>query len=50
MMVSDEKRNSKPYALPLIFVPCQTLRDQQVRELNKDVKEKNDPARSEIYR
>ncbi len=27
IMVSDEKRNYKPYALPVKFVPCQTLRD-----------------------
>ena len=40
-MVSDEKRiNHKPYALPLKFVPCQTLRDQQVRDLNREVKKK----------
>ena len=39
IMVSDEKRNYKPYALPVKFVPCQTLRDQQVRDLIKEVKQ-----------
>lgn len=39
IMVSDEKSNYKPYALPVKFVPCQTLRDQQVRDLNREVKE-----------
>ena len=34
IMISDEKRNCKPYALPVKFVPCQT------RELNKEIKEK----------
>ena len=39
IMISDEKRNCKPYALPVKFVPCQTLKDQYVRELNKEIKE-----------
>lgn len=39
-MMSDEKRDHKPYALPVKFVPCQTLRDQQVRDLNREVKKK----------
>lgn len=40
IMISDEKRNRKPYALPVKFVPCQTLKDQQVRELNLEIKQK----------
>ena len=38
-MLSDEKRNHKPYALPVQFVPCQTLKDQYVRDLNVKLKE-----------
>lgn len=40
IMISDEKRNCKPYALPVKFVPCQTLKDEQVRELNQEIKQK----------
>ena len=40
IMVSDEKRNKKPYALPVKFIPCTTLRDQFVRDLNREVKTK----------
>jgi hypothetical protein len=40
IMISDEKRNCKPYALPVKFVPCQTLKDQQVRELTSEIKQK----------
>ena len=39
VMVSDEKRLKKPYALPVKFVPCRTLRDQYIRDLTKQVKE-----------
>ena len=39
IMVSDEKRATKPYALPVKFVPCTTLKDQYVRDLTKEVKE-----------
>ena len=40
IMISDEKRNCKPYALPVKFVPSQTLKDQQVRELTSEIKQK----------
>lgn len=40
IMISDEKRNRKPYPLPVKFVPCQTLKDQQIRELNLEIKQK----------
>ena len=39
-VISDEKRNRKPYALPVKFVPCQTLKDEQVREFNQEIKQK----------
>ena len=38
-MLSDEKRNYKPYALPVQYLPCQTLKDQFVRDLNGKLKE-----------
>ena len=38
-MLSDEKRNHKPYALPVQYIPCQTLKDQFVRDLNSKLKE-----------
>lgn len=38
LMLSDERRNKKPYALPIRYVPYRSLRDQYVRDLNKDVK------------
>ena len=34
------KKNRKPYALPVKFVPCQTLKDEQVREFNQEIKQK----------
>lgn len=37
-MLSDEKRAFKPYALPVQYIPCQTLRDQFVRDLNRNLK------------
>ena len=37
-MLSDEKRSIKPYALPVGYIPCKTLRDQHVRDLNVHVK------------
>ena len=37
-MLSDEKRNSKPYALPVGYIPCNTLRDQHERDLNASLK------------
>lgn len=37
-MLSDEKRDKKPYALPVGYIPCRTLRDQHVRDLNASLK------------
>jgi len=39
-MISDEKRNRKPYALPVRYIPYRTIKDQFVRDLNKELKEK----------
>ena len=38
LMLSDERRNKKPYALPIRYVPHRSLRDQYVRDLTRDVK------------
>ena len=38
LMLSDERRNKKPYALPVRYVPYRSLRDQYVRDLTKDIK------------
>ncbi|CAC5363788.1 unnamed protein product [Mytilus coruscus] len=31
--ISDERRNKKPYTLPIHYIPYKSLRDQQVRDL-----------------
>ena len=38
LMLSDERRNKKPYALPIRYVPYKSLRDQYVRDLTRGVK------------
>jgi len=40
MMVSEERRNKKLYALPVQYVPYHTIRDQYIRDLRKSVKMK----------
>ena len=40
LMLSDERRQKKPYALPARFVPYRTLRDQYVRDFTREVKQK----------
>jgi len=40
MMVSEERRNKKPYTLPVQYVPYHTIRDQYIRDLSKSVKMK----------
>lgn len=37
-MVPDEQRKTKPYALPVKYIPCSTLKDQFVRDLNLEIK------------
>lgn len=37
-MLSDERRSVKPYALPVRYVACTTLKDQELRVLNHDIK------------
>ena len=38
IMVSEERRNGKPYSLPVQYVPYHTIRDQYIRDLSKSVK------------
>lgn len=38
IMVSEERRNRKPYSLPVQYVPYHTIRDQYIRDLSKSVK------------
>lgn len=38
-MVADEQRNTKPYAIPIQYVPHKGIRDQEVRDLTKGIKE-----------
>lgn len=39
LMLSDEGRQKKPYALPVRYIPHPSLRDQYVRDFTKDVKQ-----------
>lgn len=38
VMVSEERRNKKPYALPVQYVPYHSIRDQYIRDLSKSLK------------
>ena len=38
-MVADEQRNTKPYAIQIQYVPYKGIRDQEVRDLTKGIKE-----------
>ena len=38
IMVSEEKRNRKPYSLLVQYVPYHTIRDPYIRDLSKSVK------------
>ena len=38
-MLSDERRSTKPYALPVRYVPCTTLKDQDIRTFNQELKQ-----------
>ena len=38
-MVSDERRNKKPYALPVQYIPYYSLKDQYIRDFTKVLKE-----------
>lgn len=38
LMLSDERQNKKPYALPIRYVPYRSLQDQYLRDLTRDVK------------
>ena len=38
ILVSEERRNKKPYAIPVQFVPYSSIRDQYIRDLTANVK------------
>ena len=38
LMVSEERRNKKPYALPVQYVPYHSIRDQYIRDLSRTAK------------
>ena len=38
IMISEERRNKKPYSLPVQYVPYHTIRDQYIRDLSQSVK------------
>lgn len=38
-LVSEERRNRKPYALPVQYIPYKSIRDQHVRDCVKTIKE-----------
>ncbi|XP_066270847.1 uncharacterized protein [Branchiostoma lanceolatum] len=40
IMLSDEERKRKPYALPVQFIPYHSLRDQWIRDLTRKLKER----------
>ncbi len=40
IMISDEQRNKKPYAIPGQYVPYKSLTNQKAQELADGVKEK----------
>ena len=39
IMVSEEQRKKKPYALPVQYVPYHSIRDRYIRDLSKNLKE-----------
>ena len=39
LMVSDERRNKKPYALPVQYIPYYSLKDQYIRDFTKVLKQ-----------
>ena len=36
-MIADELRNTKPYAIPIQFIPIKTITDQQIRQLKIEI-------------
>lgn len=39
-LVSDERRNKKPYALPVQYIPYKSIKDQHVRDMTDAIKSK----------
>ena len=38
-LVSEERRNKKPYALPVQYIPYKSIKDQHVRDYVNKIKE-----------
>ena len=36
-MIADELRNTKPYAIPIQFIPIKSITDQQIRQLEIEI-------------
>ena len=39
-LVSDERRNKKPYALPVQYIPYKSIKDQHGRDMTDAIKSK----------
>ena len=39
LMLSDERRQKKPYALPVRYIPYRSMKDQFIRDFTRDVKQ-----------
>jgi hypothetical protein len=37
-MIAEEARTRKPYALPVQYLPYASVRDQEIRDIIKDIK------------
>jgi hypothetical protein len=37
-LVSDERRNKKPFAMPVQYIPYHSIRDQFVRDMTNNIK------------
>ena len=37
-LLSEERRNKKPYALPIQYIPYKSIRDQFIRDMNNEIK------------
>ena len=42
MLISEERRDRKPYCLPIQYIPYHSLKDQSVREIANEIKAKMD--------
>ena len=40
LMASDETRRSKPYAIPIKYIPYQSIKDQYLRDVTGELKQR----------